>query len=544
MSYLETSKNVLFLNTAAGIWAHTSTDALLLNRLARRGVMVSTFACDGYLSGLCPVRRSRGRTLADVARKQNIDCSDCKFSSNLVTKASKSSHENKHWIGEYISSEARQEALDFILSWESSGCPLESKFHEVPIARLAGYEVSLTYKSWEEATLGPGKPEYIQAAHDAALTVLAAKAFLTSQAHFDDVIVRSPHYANNGAFSTVAKEMGIRVIFIDGSNNLSEDCTHVMMWDWNRYKSGNPAKALFPALRIDEDTIERERILRHLRALERGSSHKVYSAKRSLSSPLSVMGGVLGKPTALLALSSEDEAVTSSTAGVNPNITYPGTVFEDQYEWVRQTIAFFEAHQHLQLIIRVHPREFPSRREGRTSNAGIRWERELSMLPANVFLDHPNRKLSLYDLLEEVDVLVTGWSSVGLEAALKGVALVTYDSALPGYPAAIGLTGTSKDEYFRNLEIALSGSTGIPFRENALKWAHVLMNLGTTRLGGRLLASRRNLIPRWVNLVLEGCERYLYFVFRPLDLWRGILLEPTDWKFSKIILEGRSNLHE
>ena len=542
---MTTSKNVLFLNNAAGIWAHTATDALLLNRLARRGVTVSTIACDGYVSGLCHVRRSRGRTSADVARNRNIDCSDCKFSANLTASAAKASRDKNYWIGEYLSPEERQEARDFILSWKSSGCPVESKFHGVPIARLAGYEVSLTYKSWEEATVGSGRTEYLQAAHDAALTVLAARAFFTSQTQFDDVIVRSPHYANNGAFATVAKEMGMRVIFIDGSANLTEDYTHLMMWDWNRYKSGNPAKASFSAELIDEGKVERERIERHFKALERGASHKVYSPPRgSGRSPLQALGGKPEKPTAILALSSVDESVSALMAGVNPQITYPGSVFEDQYEWVRQTISFFEARQHLQLVVRVHPREFPNKREGKTSVAGIRWEQELSMLPANVFLDHPNRQLSLYDLLEEVDVLVTGWSSVGLEAALQDVALITYDSALPGYPASIGLTGTSKEEYFQNLESALNGSTGIPFRESALKWMHFLMNLGSTRIGGRFLAARRNLMPRWANLILEGLDRYLFLLYRPLDLWRGILLEPTDGKFERVILEGRSNLYE
>jgi hypothetical protein len=239
-----------------------------------------------------------------------------------------------------------------------------------------------------------------------------------------------------------------------------------------------------------------------------------------------------------------DESVSAQNAGVNPSIKHPGSVFSDQFEWVNNTIEWFRGRDQLQLVIRVHPREFPNKRESRTSPSGIRWEQELTNLPPNVFLNHPNQGLSLYDFLEEVQVLVTGWSSVGLEAALQGVKLITYDSALPGYPASIGLTGTSKQEYFDNLERALCGATDIPFRDNALKWMHLLMNIGTTRVGGRFLASKRNFMPRWANLILEGLDRYLYFIYRPLDLWRGILFEPTDRKFERVILEGKSNLYE
>jgi hypothetical protein len=476
---------------------------------------------------------------------RQIDCADCNFSAHLTSSAGLTPKTNKFWLGEFLTTKGREDAMEFVSSWMTSGCPLEAEYHGVPIARLAGYEVSLTYKSWQEATEGAGKEEYFQAAQDAALTVVAARSFFSKRDNFDALIVRSPHYSNNGAFASVAKERGVRVIFIDGSLNLTEDYTNLMMWDWNKFQSGNPAKEFFEPELVDLDQTAQERISRHFKALEHGASHKVYSSARSSGqSPLQVLGADVDKTTAIVALSSVDESVSALMAKVNPLIRYPGSVFQDQFDWVRQTVSWFEERPHLQLVVRVHPREFPNKRESKTSPAGIRWEQELAELPPNVFLNHPNQELSLYDFLDEVDVLVTGWSSVGLEAALQGVKLITYDSTLPGYPASIGLTGTSKQEYFDNLDTALSGATEIPFRDNALKWMHLLMNIGTTRVGGRFLASRRNLMPRWANLILEGLDRYLYFIYRPLDLWRGILFEPTDRKFERVILEGKSNLYE
>jgi len=542
---VKSDKHILFLNNAAGIWAHTASDAILLNRLARQGVKVSTISCDGYVGGLCTVRRSRNRTSSDILNNGQIDCADCKFSAHLTSSAGLTPKTNKFWLGEFLTTKEREDAMEFVSSWMTSGCPLEAEYHGVPIARLAGYEVSLTYKSWQEATEGAGREEYFQAAQDAALTVVSAMSFFTKWENFDALIVRSPHYYNNGAFASVAKDRGLRVIFLDGSPNLSEDYTNLMMWDWGKFQSGNPAKQFFEPELVDVDQFAEERISRHFKALEHGASHKVYSSARSSGqSPLQVLGADVDKTTAIVALSSVDESVSALMAKVNPLIRYPGSVFQDQFDWVRETIEWFRENPHLQLVVRVHPREFPNKRESKTSPAGIRWVQELSELPPNVFLNHPNQELSLYDFLDEVDVLVTGWSSVGLEAALQGVKLITYDSTLPGYPASIGLTGTSKQEYFDNLDTALRGATEIPFRDNALKWMHLLMNIGTTRVGGRFLASRRNLMPRWANLILEGLDRYLYFIYRPLDLWRGILFEPTDRKFERVILEGKSNLYE
>lgn len=537
--------SVLFLNSAAGIWAHTATDALLLNRLSRQGVKVSTISCDGYVQGLCPVRLSRGRTLEQAAARPNLDCRDCKFTSHLTSSFGGSNPVDRFQLGEFISLEHRKEVESFFSSWSSSGFPIDFDFRGIPVPRLAGYEVSLKYKSWDVATSGAGSAEYHLTVRDVCLTVAAATEFFAQNLNFPTVVIRSPHYATNGAFARVAREKGLRVIFLDGSANISEDYTHLMLWDWGQYSSANPAIHYFDQKNLTLDQSSIKRLNRHFEALKRGTSHKAYSAAKSgVDSAISQVGADRGKPTALLALSSMDESVAAQKVGVNSSFKYPGSVFSDQFEWVRETIEWFRGNQSLQLVVRVHPREFPNKRESKTSPAGIRWERDLSQLPPNVFLNHPNQELSVYDFLDEVDVLVTGWSSVGLEAALQDVALITYDSALPGYPASIGLTGNSKEEYFQNLETALNGTTVTPFRENAQKWMHLMMNVGTTRLGGRFLASRRNLMPRWANLILEGLDRYLYFIYRPLDLWRGILFEPTDGKFEKVVLEGKSNLYE
>lgn len=542
---MQSDKQILFLNSSAGIWSHTATDALLLNRLDSYGVKVSIISCDNYITGLCAVRRSRKRTLEDIAAHPEIDCADCKFTARLTATATRNMRGKGYWLGDFVLEKDRKEAREFVSTWTASGCPEEAQFHGVPIPKLAGYEVSLTYKSWDEATKGPGISEYHRAVEDAALTVLAAKSFFDNNLEFTDLVVRSPHFATNGSFATVARERGLRVIFIDGSPNVSEDYTNLMMWDWTQYSSGNPARDIFRPHLVEVNDLAKGRIDRHFMALEWGASHKVYSpAKGSTDSPLKLLGADLDKPTALLAISSVDEAVSAMKSGVNPLIKYPGSVFEDQHVWVKETVEWFEARPNFQLVVRVHPREFPNRRDGVTSIAGLAWEKQLETLPSNVFLDHPIQRISIYDHFKEVRVLITGWSSVGFEAAMLGVPLVTYDSALPSYPAAIGLTGTSKEEYFANLEKVLTRETDQPFRENALKWAHFLMNTGTTRLGGRFLAARRALMPRWVNLILEGLDRYFFFIYRPLDLWRGILVEPTDGKFKNVILDGHSNFYE
>ncbi|QKJ25047.1 hypothetical protein HRU87_02275 [Aquiluna borgnonia] len=534
------------MNSAAGIWAHSASDSLLLNRLSHSGAKISTVSCDGVFEGLCAVRMSRNRTLREVQHASGLDCKDCKFTSKLTSLAARVPAHSKHWLGDFITALSRHEAKSFLSKWQSMDSPPSLEFGGVNVPQVAAYEVALKYKSWEAATTGEGLADYMAAIHDTALMVLAAHEFFRTHSRFSTLLIRSPHYSTNRAFALVAKNRGIRVVFLDGSPNISEDYTHLMIWDWGLYSSSNPAISYFdPSVQEEIGTSECARIDSHLQALQAGKSHKVYSEpKATVNSTAGSLAIDVNKPSALLALSSTDEITTSLKTNSHPRVKYPGTVFQDQFEWVQETVAWFRDRPNYQMVIRVHPREFPNKREALTSPAGIRWEQELAKLPPNVLLNHPKDGLSIYDIFEEVNVVVTGWSSAGLEAAIQGIPLITYDSDLPGYPSAIGLSGKSKSEYFENLEKALEGQVSKPFKKNAMQWMNLWMNMGTSRVGGRFLAAKRNLLPRWITLSLEGLDRYLYFIYRPLDLLRGILIEPTDRRYEKVILEGKKDLYQ
>lgn len=537
-------QRVLYFSNSAGIWAHGISDALLLNRLRQMGCLVSTISCDGFQQSLCHTKESRGRTLGGWIASSKLDCLDCKFSSALISIAGDVRGVHNYWLGKHISISARQEVEALMTDWEKAGYPIELEYQGVPVAKLAAYEASLKFKSWDEGTKGKGKAQFQATVRDVALAAVAARSFFSSCEKWPTVIIRAPHYSINGAFAYVAQAFGSRVIFVDGSQNLTEDYTHLMFWDWSKYRSGNPAKQYFEKVGSPEAS-ELKRIEKHFQVLRKSRSHKIYSpAQRSTGSSLEALGALPDRPTALLAVSSVDEAVTSKLADVNPNINYPGEVYVDQHEWVQRTIHWFARNENFQLVIRLHPREFPNRREGYSSAAGRRWERDLVNLPKNVFVDHPDKKLSLYDLLEEVSVVVTGWSSVGLEALESGKPLIIYDQTLPAYPATLGLTGGTEDEYFSNLQFALEGNARFVDSNLLLKWLHLTMNIGSSRIGGRFLASRRSSMSRVWSLLLEGLDRYLFFIYRPLDLIRGVLFEKSDKKFKSVIIDGKNNLYD
>ena len=531
----------LVLQTGGGIWPHTATDAAFVRRLKEQGHSVAVLACDGFVKGLCPVRLSRKRERVDLARNSELDCKDCKFASSLMASPINATRTQMYWFSRFIPDSARKFAKDKSESLQKN-FNINTEVEGFPVLRLAAYEVALKYKSLDEAIHGRGSSEYWDAVETCILTICAAREFFASQGPFIQVLIRAPQYATNAVFARVALAEGLRVLQYDGSNNITEDYTHVTLWDWGILGGDNPVKAHYQKNSPAPNSSERKRIQKHLRALRKGTSHKVYSSPKSSVSLKQELEEFQDRPTALLATSSTDEIVAAVECLANTR-TYPGTVFANQLDWVKATVAWFKDHPSYSLIVRIHPREFPNRRDSVLSQSGEGLQNLLQKLPPNVFLDHPREKRSIYDWFEIIDCVITGWSSAGLEAASAGIPIVIYDKNLPGYPAALGLSGESESEYFKNIDAVLSGANTITHAEDlSMRWLKLLMIDGTAKIGGAFLAGNRSLLPRFVSLCLSGLERYLYRIWLPFDLVRSRLFDRRDHTHAVVTVMGRDSL--
>jgi len=114
----------------------------------------------------------------------------------------------------------------------------------------------------------------------------------------------------------------------------------------------------------------------------------------------------------------------------------------------------------------VHPRDFPNKRETFRSEQSFMLEDLLEHVPANAHVNWPAEGVSLYELLEDTDAILTGWSVTAMEALVLGIPVVTYDANLPSYPPDIQYTGRSEAEYYANIDRALADGWRL---ENAIK---------------------------------------------------------------------------
>lgn len=121
-------------------------------------------------------------------------------------------------------------------------------------------------------------------------------------------------------------------------------------------------------------------------------------------------------------------------AVVFPHILWDGSfffgedLFEDYTQWLVETIRAACANPRLQWVVKLHPAHLVKARQwndpGKPAEVNV-IERAFGTLPAHVTLVYPDTELSTYSLFEIADYTVTVRGTVGIEAALLGIPVVT-----------------------------------------------------------------------------------------------------------------------
>lgn len=360
------------------------------------------------------------------------------------------------------------------------------------------YEPIIKFKKFDLDICESEYP-FFEASSQAFRSALKSGINLINKIQPDLAIVYSPQYAATSGFSKAAEALGVSVIFMEGSSSPYNRYSAVRLWDWKEYGLSNPiaTSEVYAQSKIDF------RSLFHFRIIRMGAMHSSYSiAKRNID--IRRHYRINSKCKIILAvLSSTDEVFSASAINrINKN-RLSTLVFTNQIEWIENTISFVSQLKDTVLIIRIHPREFPNKRETITSKMARIWEEKSREIHNNVIWNLPSENVSLYDLLESANVVVTGWSSVALEALNQRIPVVTYDEDLSGFPKSLTRTGKSRAMYFSNLEVALSERHSWKLKAKVLKYISFRDFEMTFRTGGVSFGSPIVLFfPRFMKVFL------------------------------------------
>jgi hypothetical protein len=181
--------------------------------------------------------------------------------------------------------------------------------------------------------------------------------------------------------------------------------------------------------------------------------------------------GVLPNCKLLLAtLSSADETFGAKMAGVLKDGN-EAPLFENNFEWIKFLIESVGGRPDLHLIIRVHPRELPNKRENKVSQNVDNLRTLLSELPKNVSANWPEQEVSLYELAHIVDIVLNASSSAGIEMSALGLPVVIHRvEHMLAYDPRMHPRVENRDDYMDIVDEALRRGWSIENMRSAYRW--------------------------------------------------------------------------
>lgn len=457
---------LLFFTPHTALWPHTVPEAYLARALAECDHHISYLTCGRAQSYCAPMTAHRLTPGCGPEATERI-CADCTVGANAIARIYRFPVDT---LARYLNPVDR-EALDALATEAVVAKSLDTVHLGVKVGRVALYEFTLAHKKMSTDLTPAQWGEYRIYLANALWSLQAFSRYLADKRP-DAILTFSPQYSNINSCMQYAISQGIRVLFIESGTNLSHRLGTMRVWDWRVHRLVNPALTYWGSSAANPVTADAAaQVTGHFRQLLSGRHFAVFSTPYAGSNGIRQRWNVgRHQKVLLITLSSYDEAYAALLIDGFPYKKVFSDIFRTQAEWVKATIDWVAKRPDLFLVIRVHPRDFPNKREAFRSEQSFMLEDLLDQVPANVYVNWPAEGVSLYELLEDTDAILTGWSVTAMEALVLGIPVVTYDAHLPSYPRDIMYTGRSEAEYYANIDRALQDGWQLQNAINGFRW--------------------------------------------------------------------------
>jgi hypothetical protein len=527
-------ERVLLFSPHAGIWAHAFPEALVAESVRRAGADVVQISCDGGFGAYCVVMGAHGlREDSDPAAKAKI-CVGCRRNRDLLRRDFAFAGYDFDSVLE-ATDERRIAALleqarpDDITHFVVDG---------IRVGQAALYEYLIAHKRAQGGFTTAEWLTFRPRLENVVRSLLAAQKIIDRERP-TRIAIYNTLYSVNAMWRALGDQRGIPVYVLHAGPNfahrlrtmmIARDSTTLAMY---RLVAASRRQASWPT-----NGDELAAVTDHFVEVLRGRNVFAYSAAKSHGDWRRELGIRPDQKLLVATMSSYDEYVAAHAVGEQPG--EEALLFPTQIEWIRALVAWIRDKPERFLLIRVHPREFPNKREALKSQHARQLEEALVDLPPNVRVNWPDDKLSLYDIAEYADVILNAWSSAGKEMTLLGRPVVVYCPSLLMYAPEINTVGETHAAYFTAIEASLGEPWSLERVRRAYRWCAVEYVRSISSIGDGFAYSESRattLLGRAQNLLftIPGVRQARDLWNRPRDLAEGARL-------AAVILEGKQSL--
>jgi hypothetical protein len=465
---------IIFFSPHSAIWVHAFPEALVAETLQQSGHDVVYVACGEVLQDQCVAMSASGIDFSSTLRARKRVCGRCNANKKILRQRVGL---NGYDMADILKPEDLAE-IELIISKLSAANYAYLEIDNVPVGRYALYELILRRKK-SDFNLNDEEWREYKTAVRGALVALSAGRKILEREQPERLITYNSLYAVNRVMSRLAELRGIATCFLHAGGNLSRRLQTLMLGRDSTFSYLKSLIAEWPRFRSIPCKPElMEQITMHFLVLFAGESVFSYSTAAG-KEPLDVRSrfGVRPDQRLLVAtMSSPDERFAAQTVDALPLDN--GLLFPTQVDWIQALIRFVASRPDLFLLIRVHPREFPNKREGIKSKHAALLAGAFQKLPKNACVNWPTDEIALYDLANYADVFLNAWSSAGKEMALLGIPVVGYSPDLVFYPAELNYIGKTEKDFFNKIDQALEDGWSIERSRAVFRWLAVEYGYG------------------------------------------------------------------
>lgn len=444
------SKKIIFFSPHSSVWEHSFSEALIAESLQKSGHKVTMIGCKGILSERCTTYDAKG--INYEAKKEDLKkiCKTCiKYQEFISKKFSlKRLYLENYVLKEDINRvrwlEKKVEDLDYV----------DIKFESLNIGLYSLYELLVNLKINCLLLTKYQKLIYKKYLRGSLLSVIGVGKIIQKE-HPDAIVTYNSLYSNNRSIAEYSRSKGIKDVTLHAGNNFSNRLSRIILSRettidhekyllqlWDKY-------SMYPASKKIIETIAD-----HLLTMIDAKIIFNYGVAPDFKKNIRDIYKIKENDTILLAtMSSGDERFAAEVVGLGWDSK--NLLFKTQIDWVNWLINYVRYNPNYFLIIRVHPRELPNRRDKKISAQASELKKLFNNLPPNVVINWPDDDLSIYDLMREVNVLLNYHSSAGREFAMVGLPVVIYSKNVSSFPTDFCLLGDTEDEYILKIHKAV-----------------------------------------------------------------------------------------